>query len=325
MADLYSSLIGAAPTKKEQAAELAAALRRRRSYGEIGMLTGDKVLSPYGQGLVKSADQYADQFQDIRQKDTDNAQTKSYQDAQIGHMGSVLKESARSHDMSDATTRRGQDMMLEAARLRAEAARLKAAAGGKPPKFTVTDRHDLEQGATLIANMRGLKDTFKDTFGGVTAGGMTIPGARGLANTLAANGLAPTKNSEDAQNWWAASSRLYDLYNRNKLFGATLTTNEMKAWAEANTNKNMKPEQIKGMLDQIINLGSKELKSKIDFFQKGGYNPDQIDAITQRAGEDPDDMSNMPADDSGSDEVVEDPLSEDEMAELQALRAKHKK
>lgn len=323
MADLYESLIGAAPTKKEQVAELAAALRRRRSFGELGMLTGDRVLSPVGQNLVKSADQYADQFQDTRQKDTDNAQTKAYQDAQMGQMSGVLKESMRSHDMSDATTRRGQDLALEAARLRAEAARLRATAGGKPPKFTVTDRHDLEQGATLVANMRGLKDTFKDDYGGVTMGGVTVPGARALANTLSANGLAPTKHAQAAQNWWAASSRLYDLFNRNKLFGATLTTNEMKAWAEANTNKNMNGAQIKSMLDQIINLGSKELKSKIEFFQSGGYNPDQIDAITQRAGEDPNDMSSMPADDTGPE--MEAPLSDDEMAELQELRAKHKK
>lgn len=314
MADLYSSLIGEAPSDKEKAAEVAAALRRRRSYGELGMLTGDKVLGRFGQGLVKQADDYATQLQDTRQHDIDDRQTKTYQDAQVGHMGQVLEESKRARNMADATARRGQDLSYEAALARAVAAQKKATTQ-KAPKFTVSDRRDLQEASSLVANTKELLSEFKPEFGATKVMGMNIPGGRALSNAVAAHGYGD-KGMDAAQSWWAKSERLYTLFNRNKLFGATLTSNEMRAWEQANATKDMKPEQIQKFLGDIVDHAGKELAANVDFFSSGGYNPDQISAITQRSNE----ARTLP----GQEPVAEEPqegLSPEEASELEQLRA----
>lgn len=298
--NLYDVLIGEAPTDADKAAATAAALRRRRSFGELGMISGDRILSKVGQDLTGSADEYAQRIQQTRQQDIDNSQTKRYQEGQLGHMGSVLKESMRSTDMRDATTRRGQDLALLAARMR-------GSGRDKPPKLTVSDRRDLTEGAGLVGNMQDLLTSFKDDYAAPQIGGRSIPGARPLSNTISAMGLG-SKDMDEAQKWWAASDRLYTLFQRNKMFGATLTTNEMKAWAEANASKNMKPDQIKGMLEDIMNVASEELQANVDGFVAGGYDSDQVDALTQRA---------MPRAGMGEEEtVVEDEPASDEIPDV---------
>lgn len=273
--NLYDVLLGEAPTDADKVAATAAALRRRRSFGELGMLSGDRILSKVGQDLTGSADEYANRIQQTRQQDVDNRQTQRYQEGQLGHMGSVLKESMRSTDMRDATTRRGQDLALLAARMR-------SSGRDKPPKLTVSDRRDLTEGAGLVGNMQDLLTSFKDDYAAPQVAGRSLPGVRPLSNTLSAMGLG-SKDMDEAQKWWAASDRLYTLFQRNKMFGATLTTNEMKAWAEANASKNMKPAQVKGMLEDIMKVASEELQANVDGFMAGGYDPEQIDALTQRA------------------------------------------
>lgn len=311
---LYDVLLGEAPKDADKAAATAAALRRRRAFGELGVLSGDRVLSDYGRGAVSQADDYAKQIQQTRQQDIDNAQTKSYQDSQVGHMGSVLQESIRAANMRDATTRRGQDLALLAAQARARAA-------NKPPKLTVSDRRDLTEGAGLVGNMQDLLSSFKDDYAAPQVFGKSVPGARPLSNTLSAMGLG-SKDMDEAQKWWAASDRLYTLFNRNKMFGATLTTNEMKAWAEANASKNMKPEQIKTMLNDILRVANEELTSNVAGFEAGGYDPEQLAAFTQRSFP----KAGMTSNIEGVGEEEESPaedfgdLSEEEIAELQQLR-----
>ncbi len=57
-ADIYSLLMAQdEPTAQEKAAALAAALRGQRMQGNLGMLTGDKVLAPYGQAQLQQAQQ----------------------------------------------------------------------------------------------------------------------------------------------------------------------------------------------------------------------------------------------------------------------------
>lgn len=313
MDNLYDVLIGEAPNDADKAAATAAALRRRRSFGELGVISGDRALSKLGSGMVASADDYANRLQQTRQQDIDNAQTKSYQDSQIGHMGNVLKETMRANDMRDVTTRRGQDLALLAAQARVRAA-------NKPPKLTVADRRDLTQGAALVGNVQDLLTNFKDDFAAPQVMGKSIPGARPLSNTIASMGMG-TKAMDDAQAWWAASDRLYSLFERNKLFGATLTSNEMKAWAQANANKNMKPEQIKTMLNDILRVAQEELTANVEGFQAGGYDEKQLDALTQRSfpkavGEDvADEEAALPEEDFGD-------LSPEEIEELIQLRNK---
>ncbi len=50
MADMYEILLGGAPTEQQQMQAMADRLRRREAMGTLGMLSGDPVLGPYGQG-----------------------------------------------------------------------------------------------------------------------------------------------------------------------------------------------------------------------------------------------------------------------------------
>jgi hypothetical protein len=304
MDDIYDVLIGESPKDADRAAATAAALRRRRSFGELGMLSGDKVLSKYGQNAVSQADDYANRIQQTRQQDLDNAQTQSYQQGQLGHMGNVLAETMRANKERERLTARGQDLGLLEAQARARAS-------NKPPKLTVSDRRDLTEGAGLVGNIQDLKSGFKEDFAAPQVMGKSIPGARPLANAMSAMGLG-TDKMDDAQRWWAASDRLYTLFQRNKLFGATLTSNEMKAWAQANANKNMKPEQIKSMLDDILRVAQEELTANVEGFEAGGYAPEQINALVQRSYPKAQEAESV-AEDFGD-------LSPEEVEELKALR-----
>jgi len=311
MDNIYDVLIGESPKDADKAAATAAALRRRRSFGELGMLSGDKVLSKYGQNAVGQADEYASRIQQTRQRDIDNDQTQRYQEGQLGHMGSVLSETMRSNKERERLTARGQDLALLAAQARARAA-------NKPPKLTVADRRDLTEGAGLVGNLQDLLTSFKDDYAAPQVMGKSVPMARPLMNTMSAMGLG-NKEMDQAQDWWAASDRLYTLFQRNKLFGATLTGNEMKAWSQANANKNMKPDQIKRMLNSILGTAMKDLRSNVDGFVEGGYDTDQLAALTQRAGAwGPEEAvaepeTNMEEEDFGD-------LSPEEIEELKQLR-----
>lgn len=301
MDSIYDVLIGEAPKDADKAAATAAALRRRRSFGELGIISGDKVLGRLGESMTGQADDYAGLLQRTRQQDIDNAQTRSYQEGQLGHMGSVLSETMRANRERERLTARGQDLDLLAAQARARAA-------NKPPKLTVSDRRDLTEGAGLVGNLKDLVSSFKDDYAAPQIMGKSIPGARPLSNTLSAWGLG-NDDMDEAQRWWAASDRLYTLFQRNKMFGATLTTNEMKAWAEANANKNMKPDQIKSMLDDILQVADEELTANVQGFEAGGYDADQVGALTQRARQ------------SGTQTTEEfGDLTPEEVEELKALR-----
>jgi hypothetical protein len=319
MADLYSALIGEAPTDKEQSAELAAALRRRRSYGELGMLTGDRVLAPLGDRMAKSADSYADSLQDTRQKDIDNRQTKAYQEGQLSHMGAALAEETRYHDMADKTTQRGQDLAYQSALARAMAQQAKA---NKPNKLTYPDRKRLEELSGLLQGAHQSIDTFKDDYA-QTMSGKLIPevGQSRLANTMASMG-AGTKNQKEAADWWTAWNLIYTLPRRNQTFGATLTPTEKQSWFNSDINPSMSGEQIRKRLGVISALLKRGGAIADKTYRAGGFDPDVIDSYQLSTPEDvaavsgggPSGRGHTPV------EASDDGLTPEEEAELLALK-----
>ncbi len=270
MEDLYESLIGAAPSKQQQKA-LVSALRRRRDLGELGMLTGDRVLSPFGANMVKQSDSYADQLQGIRQKDADNAQTEAYQTGQLAHMDSVLKETMRGRNQTDATTRRGQDLDFLAARARAAALAQRGPGGRKYkniPDAAKKDGKALQMGIGVLDDM---SKTFKDEY----AGKKNMPGVNFLKNTAAANQVGPEKWQEQ-QAWYGNLERLYSMQERYKVFGATLTTNELKSWANANLNPNMSPKQIREKLGTLKHWAETERDTRRAGYETDEFNPEEV-------------------------------------------------
>jgi len=237
--NLYEYLIGAAPSENKTQKEIAAQLRRRRSFGELGALTGDRVLQPFGAGLVKQADAQASDLQDIRQKDTDNEQTKVYQDSQTSHM----KEMERLTERGQTLDHIYQMLMAQAAGLKAEKA------GAKPSKLTYSDRNKLEQMTGMIHSADESMGSFKDEYAQRLGPG---PQSK-LPNFMASIGVG-TKGSEEASNWWSKWNLIYSLPQRNATFGATLTPTERQAWAESDINPSMDPKVIRDRADKVVKI-----------------------------------------------------------------------
>lgn len=272
--DLYSALIGQTPTWEDQRA-IVAALRRRRAFGELGALTGDPVLQSFGKEQLSSADTAAEQLQGIRQAEAAGERTRAYQEGQLGHMAGTLAESIRAQNMDTETTRRGQDIGLLEAMLRAQTA---GASGAKaPPRLRVSDIGSLQDLAQDIGAMEGVEKFLKEggKFGAVEVAGVPVPGARALKNALAARGYG---SKEDKQAFLAkqAFDRLYTLGARNRLFGATLTSNEQTAWENANPSTRQSDEQIA----EAIPVLRKVLAARLESTRKGltseGYSPEAI-------------------------------------------------
>lgn len=293
--DLYSALIGKSPDAEGQKA-IAAALRRRRAFGELGALTGDSVLQSFAKEQLASAENAAEQLQATRQADADDAQTRAYQEGQLGHMGGVLKESIRAQDMDDATTRRGQDIDLLEAMLRAERA---GAGANKVPRLRVSDIKGLQDLAQDVGSMEGIEAFIKKggKFGAVEFAGVPVPGARSLKNALASRGYGST---EDKQAFQAkqAFDRLYTLGARNRLFGATLTSNEQTAWENANPSTRQSDEQIAEAIPILRKVIAARLESTRKGLKAENYSPEAVDYFSSIPG------LNLPV--GGGDEAPEE-------------------
>lgn len=270
--DIYASLIGKAPSKKEEQKAIADALRRKRAFGELAALSGDKVLQPFGREQLEAADAAAKQIQNTRLADVDNEQTAAYQSGQLQHMGGLLDESIRAANMRDATARRGQDISLLAATLRAMKSGTKA-----PPRLRVSDIKNLQDLSQDIGSMQGLEKFLSEggKFGAVEVAGVPIPGSRSLSNALASRGLG----SKEAKKSFLAKQefdRLYTLGARNRLFGATLTPNEQTAWENANPSIRQSDAQIAEAIPILRKVLQQRLKNMGTGLAKEGYNAEAI-------------------------------------------------
>lgn len=274
MDDLYEFLVGDTP-QQVQIPAIVEQLRRRRALGELGALTGDRVLSPFGSSMMKQADTYAEGIATNRERDRDNRRTEAYQKGQLEHQAKVLEATlARDRDMADYRRR-----MAEAAARRAEAAYLKAQQGGaaKKTKLRQGDIKDLQD---LSQTVLGMDDIMRQMDAGVSLGtktvaGIPIPGSRVLANTAASMGLGSKKDKESFalfQQW----DRLYNLAERNRLFGATLSANEQRAWRNANPSVLQTDEQIRSALPVMKKVFNTRLQNKVKGLITEGYDENAI-------------------------------------------------
>lgn len=320
--EIYDALIGKAPSKAEEQKAVAALLRKRRAFGELGTLTGDKILASFGNEQLKLANEAAKQLQDTRLADVDNEQTAKYQGQQIDHMGNVLAESIRAQDMDDATTRRGQDMSVLAATLRAQ-----SKGGGKPPRLRVSDIKNLQDLSQDVGSMQGLEKFLKDggKFGAKEVAGIPIPGYRSLSNAMAARGIG---YREDKLAFLAKQEfdRLYTLGARNRLFGATLTPNEQTAWENANPSIRQSDKQIGEAIPILRKVIQKRLENMSAGLATEGYNAEAIGEYASIPGLDLPVAGGPRAAASASDAAAPatvQPLSPEEQAELETLRKKY--
>lgn len=78
MDDIYSAIIGEPTSDKEKLILIAQQLRKKQLLGQLGQITGDRVLSPMGAGMVK---QVGEQAEDIGRRG-ETARYRRYQEKQ---------------------------------------------------------------------------------------------------------------------------------------------------------------------------------------------------------------------------------------------------
>jgi hypothetical protein len=263
MDDIYAALIGEAPTDKAIQMKLAEQLRRQRLLGELGQMSGDRILAPFGQGQISSADNFAKMLQDIRQKDADNAQTKSYQDAQLKHMADVLAE-----------TRRGNTLDYLASLNRDASMERRSNAGG-PEYRKISDglSKRMETGASDFAAFNDLMSSYKPEY---ASPGIFKTNEARIAWANANPGLS-TQTAKDAARWWNQVQRFSNLPERYALFGATLTANELKSWKEATFNPSDTDDQIRAKMKVIRDIHQRKLRQIRDNAIRNGYDPEAVE------------------------------------------------
>ena len=261
------ALIGAAPTEEQKQRLIAQLLSGRRSVGQLGAISGDRQLAPFGANMVNQADRYAEQLQQIRQNDIDDKRTQGYYDGQLGHMGRTASETERHN--KELERLRGEEIAagLEEARIRAETG------PGSRRKMTDSTRNGIRETLGAYEGAKGLYGTFKDEYvQKYGAGPQSL-----LPNYAAQYGLTIAPGAKEAQNWWAAWQELRTLPERNRLFGATLTDNERREWTKADINAAMGPEQVKTAVLRIMKIMQDKARQNARIMMADGFDAEDIE------------------------------------------------
>lgn len=146
-----------------------------------------------------------------------------------------------------------------------------------PPPKPATQRavptplaNKLTEAAELADATTRFSTTFQDRFGGKTFSG-------DLSNVT---GRLLGDESGQAQ-WWQ-DYELHQSQIRNKLFGSALTASEIEAWNKSAINPRMNSGEIRKNLNRRKDLEAKGLERLMKGAAAGGYNKEQIEALTGR-------------------------------------------
>lgn len=138
---------------------------------------------------------------------------------------------------------------------------------GKPVPAWAAKPYEEEIG--IYGELAAARNRFNKDFAGNTLTG-------GLENTI--QGMFGSFGTEGQRDWWASFRRM-DNVVRNKLFGATLTPSEQKAYADTSINERMDPEEVQRNLDTRVDIVRKALARKTKFLKAQGYSDDAIEAL----------------------------------------------
>ena len=142
-------------------------------------------------------------------------------------------------------------------------------------------------------------ETFKDSYArpagvpvvsqwatdAATTMGLSPADVSGALNTVGMGGDTEEEdtNFQDAARWMAGWRQGYTLWQRNELFGATLTPSEQKAWSSAGEiNLNMDPAEIRKRVSQAEEIMRKRADSSAYTSVTAGQNPALWKGITSK-------------------------------------------
>jgi hypothetical protein len=253
--DVFSALVGGAPSDASKQQALAQTLRGQNKMGQVLSLTGDRVLGPYGKGMQDAAMHSAQGVAGDREKAATLAETKAYRDASALQAQNALAEEKRWHDMQQTMLGDKLDMALQ----------IKQGKAGKP--LSASAQKELEAQGDTLSGINDALNSFKPEYAGTG-----LPGGRSLANTIAGNVPAlATQNAKDAQNWWANYNRVFSLPEIHRLFGARFTAPEQERFSKAHITENMTPEQIQQNLPQLKSQFQRMMARRLHDYASQGY------------------------------------------------------
>lgn len=266
--DIYSALIGGAPTDPQRQALLAQMLRDQAGQGRFLQASGDRVIAPLGQQMTEEAMRGATQISGEREREAQFKMMQEYRAAQEQNMVDKIAEAYGLQGMKGTTAERVANIKagatLGAAEIRGE----------KGKQLAMGERKDLEQMANTTESLRGIIHDFKPEYAGV---------GTGMTNWMAQYGLGPDKWKQ-AQDWWSRYNREFSLNEIHRQFGARFTAPEQIRFEAAHINPNMNAQQIMEKLQSIEPHVTNMIRGEIHDYTAGGYDTKYLEGIKQRLG-----------------------------------------
>lgn len=159
MEDIYAALIGEPVSDREKLALLAESLRKRQEIGQLGQITGDRVLSPIGSGIVKNVNDVAER---IGQQSSTDRWRKTQADMNQQSLLARAREAEldRKMRMSEGALDRANRLAIENMRQSADSkAAAKAEAALKKDLARYTERYGKELSKAEIPTMTSYINT----------------------------------------------------------------------------------------------------------------------------------------------------------------------
>ncbi len=256
-----------------------------------------KVKGELETSLAKQATSRAADKADKRIKSEELVEIKKAQADQLGEHYKALDSNAKERIAND---------VLKMEETKANNIRRNEAAMSKLDKRATEFRPTTQGERSKVSNMRfGINsvsnagETFKDSYARPLGGASIISdAATAIGTTL---GVDPTgvvnlfsdspeevkegesSNFQDAARWLAGWKQGYTLWQRNELFGATLTPSEQKAWNSAGEiNLNMDPTEIRKRVSQAEQIMRKRADASAFTGITAGQNPKMWQGMTSQ-------------------------------------------
>jgi len=283
------------PSAQDLAKALARQGRERQLLGLIGQLSGDRAISPVARQVQEIGAAVPGQVGDVLEKRAGRLLTRE----QLAQKAAQTKESLDFRNLQFGETQRHNRAVENRPQMplviqttegaftmpRTPGATATPVVGPdgkplmKPKKERVLQTHDKDLLDSLTGEVNalsGLEGSFKPAFAGQgPAGGLLTQGYQVL-------GSAGTQSMQQQASFWSDFSRLIDLPQRNKVFGASLSAGEKSSWEGAkNIKPGTDPALVQRKLAEMKGILSTKLQNIGASLTEEGYDPD---AIAKRTG-----------------------------------------
>lgn len=246
--------------------------------GHIGSLDQDTgEMTPFGPGIELEKAKLAQQAIDLSLRLQDKALDRN--------MKEQLAEQLRQTQLQIAAMRQPDERLTNAriAALESQAAlngrkadNVGASSTKAPPKY-IDDKFSgmVDSVGTLERQIKSFKDDFANT-------GLLGGTKRKLAAVMGSMG---TESMQENDAWWRAQERQDELLERYKLFGATLTTNELKSWQNATIRPGLSSKKILEFLEIRQNILKNKLNEEFTKYKRDGkYEMDGTEGLLRDRG-----------------------------------------